>query len=337
MSTKLRWGILGCAQIATNAVMPAIQASSSGTLAAIASRRLEKSREVAGQFGIGRAYGSYEELLADPEVDAVYIPLPNHLHREWVIRAAEAGKHVLCEKPLALTAAEAGEMVEACRKAGVHLAEAFMYRHHPRMKQVRELIADGAIGEIRGFRGAFTYNDAEDTGNIRFRAEWGGGSIYDVGCYPMSAARFLLGAEPEAVTAHARFSPEHGGVDMMTSGLVEFPGGVSLIFDCGMWASNRQELEILGTTGRLYLPMPFNAREEDADFEWIRDGADRETVRGIGANPYVRQADDFAAAAGGAAPIVSPGDPAANMALLEACLKSARERRRVELVPRSRI
>jgi predicted dehydrogenase len=167
MTQKLRWGIMGCAQIATGSVMPAIQESETGVIHAIASRGLTKSSAVAAEFGIEKAYGSYEELLADPDVDAVYIPLPNHLHCEWVIRAAEAGKHVLCEKPVALNSREAEAMVAACRKAGVLLAEAYMYRHHPRIAELQEIIASGEIGELRSIRGTFTYNDATDTSNIR--------------------------------------------------------------------------------------------------------------------------------------------------------------------------
>jgi len=331
MKQKLRWGILGCAQIATGSVMPAIASSSTGVLSAIASRGLEKSQAVAVQFGIEQAYGSYEELLADREIDAVYIPLPNHLHREWVIRAAEAGKHVLCEKPMALSSAEAAEMVEACRKAGVHLAEAYMYRHHPRIAELQEMIAAGEIGEIRSIRGSFTYNDAADTSNIRFRSAWGGGSLYDVGCYPLSAARLLYGTEPEAATVQAFFSPEHDNVDMMASGLVEFPGGRSLIFDCGMWAYNRQLLEITGTGGRIEVPMPFNAREEDADF-FVYKGGEETRVKATGANPYIRQADNFAAAVFGGKPLYAPEDAVFNMALIEACLASAKRRERISIL-----
>ncbi|WP_150270170.1 Gfo/Idh/MocA family protein [Paenibacillus tepidiphilus] len=330
MAQKLKWGILGCAQIATGAVIPAIQESERGMVAAVASRGLDKSSAVAAQFGIDKAYGSYEELLADPEIDAVYIPLPNHLHREWVIRAAEAGKHVLCEKPIALSSSEALEMTEACRQAGVHLAEAYMYRHHPRIAQLQEIIARGDIGELRSIRGTFTYNDAEDRSNIRFKSAWGGGSLYDVGCYPLSAARLLYGAEPEAVTVQAIFSPEHDGVDMMASGLVEFPGGVSLIFDCGMWAYNRQLLEVLGTEGRIEVPMPFNARFEDAGFT-VYKGDEAIAVAGTGANPYVCQADHFAAAVSGEPPHILPEDPVLNMKLIETCLDSARRRERIVL------
>lgn len=331
MVQKLRWGIMGCAQIATGSVMPAIMDSRAGIIRAVASRGLEKSSAVAAEFGIEKAYGSYEELLEDREIDAVYIPLPNHLHREWVIRAAEAGKHVLCEKPIALNSQEATEMVDACNEAGVHLAEAYMYRHHPRIAQLQDIIASGEIGELRTIRGTFTYNDATDTTNIRFKSAWGGGSLYDIGCYPLSAARLLFGAEPEAVTVHAKFSPEHDNVDMMASGLVEFPGGLSLIFDCGMWAYNRQLLEILGTEGRIEVPMPFNARDEDAEFfVYTGDGVRR--VDAIGANPYTRQVDDFAATVLEGKKWFAPEDAILNMQLIETCLASARRRERISML-----
>lgn len=328
---QLRWGIVGCAGIAINAVMPAIQQSASGSLAAIASRNLDKGREVASRFNVPKAYGSYEELLADEDIDAVYIPLPNHLHKEWAIRAAEAGKHVLCEKPLALTAAEAEEMAAAAAKAGVVLTEAFMYRHHPRWSRIRAILDGGEIGELRAIRGAFTFNNAEDLANIRLKPEWGGGSLYDVGCYPLSAARFLLGQEPEAVTVLAQFSDRHGGVDMMASGLAEFPGGVGLTFDCGMWTEHRQLLEIVGSEGTIELPLAFTAGGDDAAFTVTVRGEKRTEVP-ESANPYVAELDDFAAAAfGERPPRFAPADAVKGMAVLEACLASARERRRVEL------
>ncbi|WNS42543.1 Gfo/Idh/MocA family oxidoreductase [Paenibacillus sp. MMS20-IR301] len=331
MTQKLRWGIMSCAQIATGSVMPAIQESETGMIQAIASRELEKSRAVAAEFGIAQAYGSYEELLADPDVDAVYIPLPNHLHCEWVIRAAEAGKHILCEKPIALNSSEAAQMVAACRTAGVHLAEAYMYRHHPRIVELRDIIASGEIGALRSIRGTFTYNDATDTSNIRFKSAWGGGSLYDVGCYPLTAARLLFGTEPEAVTVQALFSPEHDNVDMMASGLVEFPGDRNLIFDCGMWAYNRQLLEVLGTLGRIEIPMPFNARFDDAEFI-VYTGGESRCVKPVGANPYVQQADHFAAAVFSGKRWIAEEDPVLNMKLIETCLESARKRERISLV-----
>jgi D-xylose 1-dehydrogenase (NADP+, D-xylono-1,5-lactone-forming) len=331
MVQKLRWGIMGCAQIATGSVMPAIMDSETGMITAVASRGLEKSSAVAAEFGIDKAYGSYEELLADKDIDAVYIPLPNHLHREWVIRAAEAGKHILCEKPIALNSEEAAEMVKACNDAGVHLAEAYMYRHHPRIAELQEIIASGEIGELRSIRGTFTYNDATDASNIRFKSAWGGGSLYDIGCYPLSAARLLFGAEPEAVTVHAMFSPEHDNVDMMASGLVEFPKGLSLIFDCGMWAYNRQLLEILGTDGMIEVPMPFNARDEDAEF-FVHTGEGVRRVDATGANPYTREVDDFAAAVFTGKKLFAPEDAVLGMQLIETCLASAKKRERISML-----
>lgn len=207
MTQKLRWGILGCASIAKHSVIPGLQQSRLNDVVAIASRDQGKAAQTAEELNIPTAYGSYESLLEDSSIDAIYIPLPNHLHKEWSIRAAEAGKHILCEKPLALTEAEAAEMAEAAAKAGVVLTEAFMYRYHPRYDLMKEMIVAGAIGDIRGIRSAFTFNSSTNHGNVRFRKDWGGGSIYDIGCYPINAARILLGQEPEAVTVQAFFSP----------------------------------------------------------------------------------------------------------------------------------
>ncbi|MCC3375083.1 Gfo/Idh/MocA family protein [Cohnella sp. REN36] len=327
---KLRWGIVGGANIAVNAVMPAIAQTELGVLEAVGSRDAAKSREIADKFGIAKAYGSYEELLADPAVDAVYIPLPNHLHREWAIRAAEAGKHVLCEKPLALDAREAQEMADACRNAGVHLAEAFMYRHHPRMRKIRELIRSGAIGELRAIRGAFTFNNAGDAANIRYRAEWGGGGLYDVGVYPLTAARYLLEREPEAVTVQAFFSPGHDNVDMMASGLVEFAGGVALTFDCGMWADFRNFVEIVGTEGRIEIPETFLPRADSPDYILHAKGERREEPASR-VNQYALQADSFARTVFGEAPAFEPEDAVLNMKLIDACYRSARERTRITL------
>lgn len=329
---KVRWGVLGCAGIAKRAVIPGIQQSQTGIVAAVASRGIDKAAETAEQFGIEKAYASYEELLVDKEIDAVYIPLPNHLHKEWTIRAAEAGKHVLCEKPIALNAEEAKEMEEACAKAGVLLAEAFMYRYHPRYEMVKDAIRSGEIGEIRGIHGTFTFNNAKDAGNVRYRKEWGGGSLYDVGCYPISAARLILEREPEAATAHAFFSPEHDDVDMMMSGLLEFSGGVALSFDCGMWASGRNTLEIVGTDGRIEIPSAFVARGDEADHYFITAKGGRREVAVPHLNQYALQADAIGRSALHGEPLKFPAsDAVSNMRVLDACLKSARERVRVAL------
>jgi xylose dehydrogenase (NAD/NADP) len=330
---KLRWGVVGCASIAIRSVIPGIRSSETGEVAAIASRSPDKAKETADKLDIPKSYGSYEALLADPEIDAVYIPLPNHLHKEWTIRAAQAGKHVLCEKPAALNAAEAAEMAEACRAAGVHFAEAFMYRHHPRYRMIKEIIASGEIGAVRGIHGAFTFNGAGNAGNVRFRRDWGGGALYDVGCYPISAARLLLGAEPEAATVQAFFSPEHDHVDMMASGLLEFPGSIALTFDCGMWASFRNTLEIVGADGRIEVPSAFiYPKEPGGGNFFVVAGESRREVEVPNVNQYALQADDFARVVlEGAAPAVPPEDAVAGMRALDACLASARTRQRVAL------
>lgn len=333
MDKKLRFGILGCAGIAIKDVMPAIQKSEYGVLAAVASRNLEKSRSVAEQFGITTAYGSYEELIEDTTIDAVYVPLPNHLHKEWAIRAMEAGKHVLCEKPIALTSEEAEAMAAVAKRKGVVLAEAFMYRHHPRWRRIREIIESGELGELRLIRGAFTYNNADDLDNIRLQPEWGGGALYDVGCYPISAARFLLGQEPEAITVHAQFSDKHFGVDMMAAGILEFADGLALTFDCGMWTEQRQLLEIVGSEGRIDIPHAFTVGDdEDASYTVTVRGESRIEGHEDKADPYTMEVDDLAKAVFGIQPQrFSSDDAVQGMRVLEAGLASAQERRRISL------
>jgi xylose dehydrogenase (NAD/NADP) len=326
---QLRWGILGCANIAERAVIPGIRGSKTGVVAAIASRSEGKAKETAERLDIPVYYSSYDALLEDDSIDAVYIPLPNHLHMEWTVKAAQAGKHVLCEKPIALNAEEAQVMADACAKAGVVLAEAFMYRHHPRYDHIKELIASGEIGDIRGIHGTFTFNGAANKENVRFVKEWGGGSIYDVGVYPISAARLILDAEPEAVTCRAMFSPEHGDVDMMASGLIEFPNDVSLTFDCGMWADFRNTLEILGTKGRIEVPSAFIG---SPNFIVHSKGTRRE-VEMPEVDSYALQADDVAEAVFGVKQQrMAPADAVLNMRVVDACLLSARERKRVQMI-----
>lgn len=332
MSKKLKWGIMGCANIAQRAVIPGLHLSGLNEAAAIASRDGDKAKRTAEELNIGTAYDSYEALLADPSIDVIYIPLPNHLHKEWAIRAAEAGKHILCEKPLALNAHEAAEMAEAADKAGVLLSEAFMYRYHPRYAQIRDLIASGAIGEIRGIRSAFTFSNPNDSANVRYRKEWGGGSIYDVGCYPINAARLLLGQEPEAVTVNAFFSPQHDDVDMMASGLIEFGGNVSLTFDCGMWAAFRNPLEVLGTDGIIEVPSAFVTPTEESGHIYLTTGGERRKIEVPYVNAYTEQADSMARSiTNGTRLTFSTSDAINNMKVVDACLLSARERTRVTL------
>jgi len=332
-SRKLRWGILGCANIALKSVIPAIQHSESGYVLGIASRNLEKAQKTADHFHIERIYSNYQALLQDPEIDAVYIPLPNHLHYEWTIKAAQYKKHVLCEKPLSLNKREAKEMLIACQQNGVYLAEGFMYAYHPRYTKIKEILRSGDIGEIRGIHGAFTFNNASDVNNVRFQSQMGGGALYDVGCYPIHAARFLLETEPEAVTVHAYFSPQHDHVDMMASGLLEFPNGIGLTFDCGMWANRRNTLQILGTEGRVEIPSAFICRshEDSRLLVFSKDEKQKEILLPY-VNQYSRQVDQFARVIlSGETPLIPTSDSVHNMHVLEACLKSAKERLRVTL------
>lgn len=328
LTRKLRWGVIGCAGIAVHSVIPGTKQSETGEVTAIASRDLAKAEETAAKLGIAKAYGSYEEILNDADIDAIYIPLPNHLHMEWSIRAMEAGKHVLCEKPIALNAEEAARMADAAAKNGVHLAEAFMYRQHPRYEEIQAIIASGEISELRGIHGTFTFNNAGDSKNVRYRRDWGGGSIYDVGCYPISAARLLLGAEPEAATVHALISPEHDNVDMMASGILEFPNSVALTFDCGMWAAFRNTLEIIGTNGRIEVPEAYIGNP--TFYVHSKDGKREVTQPQL--NQYALQADEFARVVWGEKEAsFTPADAVANMKVIDACLKSAYSRTRVSI------
>ncbi|OZB94975.1 Gfo/Idh/MocA family protein [Paenibacillus sp. XY044] len=332
MSQKLKWGVLGCAGIAKRSVIPGVQQSELNEVAAIASRNEEKAKQTAADLNIPVAYGSYEALLEDPSIDVVYIPLPNHLHKEWTIRAAEAGKHILCEKPLALTESEAAEMAEAAAKAGVYLSEAFMYRYHPRYEKIKQIIDSGQIGDIRGIRSAFTFNNAGDKTNVRYRKDWGGGSIYDVGCYPINAARLLLGKEPIAVTVNAFFSPDHDDVDMMASGLIEFEGSVALTFDCAMWAASRNPLEILGTDGIIEVPSAYVTPTPGSGNFYLTVRGERSEIEVPHVNAYSLQADQLARAINNKTPLqFQPADAIHNMKVIDACLQSAREHTRVAL------
>lgn len=329
---KLKWGILGCAGIADQHLIKAIQQSHSGEVIAIASRTMERAELMAKKHGIPKYYGNYEELLSDVEVEAVYIPLPNHLHCEWVVRAAAAGKHVLCEKPLALNAAEATEMVAACQKADVHLAEAFMYRHHPRYERAKQIIQSGQIGEVRGMIGLFTFNMSGRQGDIRFRSDMGGGSIYDDGCYPISATRMLLGAEPEAVTVHSMFSPEHDHVDMMNTALLEFPGGVGAMLQFGMWCDGRNEIQVLGSEGSLLIPNAFYYEPPAKTQLVVNVKGNRLEEHFESINHYVSQIEDFNSYVLNEKPLsYIKDDLIANMKVIEAVLRSSKDRIRVQI------
>jgi predicted dehydrogenase len=256
MREKIRWGVLGAANIALKKVIPGMQGSRWCDVVAIASRDAGRARAAAEEVGLPKHYGSYEELLADPGIDAIYNPLPNHLHVPWSIRAAEAGKHVLCEKPIALNAAEARELLAARDRTGVKIGEAFMVRTHPQWLRTREIVREGGIGQLRAVVGAFSYFN-RDPENIRNIAEWGGGALMDIGCYPIVASRLVFGAEPVRVSGLIERDPEMH-VDRLTSALLEFPGGHAL-FTCSTQIIHFQRMQIVGTKGRIELEIPFNA------------------------------------------------------------------------------
>ena len=291
MTDRIRWGILGAANIGRKSVIPAMHASRNGIPAAVASRDIEKARAFATENGIATAYGSYEDLLADPDIDAIYNPLPNHLHAEWSLKAADAGKPVLCEKPFTVTAQEARTVAEAFRSRGLLLAEAFMYRFHPQTERLQELIRSGAIGELHTISASFTVTIPYPDTNIRYQRETGGGSLYDLGCYPLSLMRLLAG-EPLSLSAIGRLSAE--GVDLRAAALLGFANGVCGVLTCDMQSARAQHVDVRGTTGRIRLDTPFSIpKDQPTTIETWRDGQ-YEAITIPPANHYTRMVEDFA-------------------------------------------
>src|SRR4051794_28103407 len=268
-SKKIRWGILGVAKI-NDRLMPSFHRLRNGELLGIASRSLDRAQTAAAKDGIPKAYGSYEALLDDPAIDAVYNPLPNTLHAEWTMKAAERGKHVLCEKPLCPTATEAAEVIAYCRERKVNLMDGFMWPHHPRTKRLRELLDGGAIGAIRRATGAFTFRMAElDMRNIRLQPELGGGSLLDVGCYPVYGIRWAMKAEPVRVWATAHYVND---CDVEMAGTLWFADGRLASFDCGFTHPMRQWLEIVGTSGTITIDEMWVPAPGRATFQIRREG-----------------------------------------------------------------
>jgi len=321
----LRWGLLGTARI-NRAVIPPLRASAGNRLLAVASRDPATAAGYAERWGIARVHGSYEALIADPEIDAVYVPLPNHLHAEWTIRAARAGKHVLCEKPLALGVAEVDAIAAAARETGVAIAEAFMYRHHPQTLKVKELVDGGAIGVPRFVRGTFTFShDRPD--DVRLRPEWGGGCLWDVGCYPLSFARFVLGAEPVEVTGAQVLGPT--GIDETFVGQLAFPNGALAQIDAGFRSPYRTHFEVVGTEGAISVPQPW--RPEGKPARLVRGDAVEEIVV-AGDDRYLLEIEDLAdCARTGREPRVSLAESRGNVATIVALQESARSGRTVKL------
>ena len=318
---KVKWGVLGVASIATKKVIPGMQMGEWSEIAAIASRDLKKAEEAAKKLGIPKAYGSYEELLADKEIEAIYNPLPNHLHVPWSIKAAEAGKHVLCEKPLSLTVAEARKLLAVRERCGVKIGEAFMVKTHPQWLRTRELIRKGAIGELRAIVGAFSYFN-RDPANVRNKVEWGGGGMMDIGCYPITTSRFIFGEEPARVAGLIERDPDFK-TDRLASAILEFPSGQA-VFTCSTQLVHYQRMQFLGTKGRIEIEIPFNAPNDRPTRIFIDDGRD---VFGGGSrtetipvcDQYTVQGDAFSWAIreGGEVPVPLE-DAIANMAVIEA-------------------
>ena len=323
MQRKINWGILGCAAIAERSLIPAIKGSANGVLYGIASRDETRAHSWADKHGFAKAYKDYAELLADPDVDAVYNPLPNHLHAEWSVRAARAGKHVLCEKPMALNAAEVRRMNGAADEAGVLITEAFMYKFHPQMEKTLELVRGGEIGNIRSLHSSFTFNLAVDDKNYRWSPDTGGGSLYDVGCYTISVARHLFSTEPVSVLARARLHPKFR-VDVSTSMLLEFPDGRFAQCDGGFDSQFQSRLLVVGEKGTLGLDRAFSAKASDVEIHLVK--GDQKTAIPIPmANMYTRMIEHFGECIlERTRPRYSGQDAELNMRVIDACFDSIR-------------
>ena len=320
---RIAWGVLSTAKIGTQKVIPGMLNGKRGVIAAIASRDLERARAAAAKLGLPRAYGSYEELLADPSIDAIYNPLPNHLHVPWTIKALQAGKHVLCEKPIGLTAREAEALIEARDRSGKQVLEAFMVRHHPQWRLTRSLVREGRIGEPRAVLVTFSYHNPDPT-NVRNQVDIGGGALYDIGCYAVVAARYLFGAEPRRAVSLIDRDPVMK-VDRMSSGLVDFPDGRQLVFTCAMQLMRYQKVHVLGTTGRIEIDVPFNAPAGEAGHIFLDSGqaGGPEAFETEACDQYGLQGDEAARVFLGEVPAPHPiEDAVQNMRVLDALYRS---------------
>ena len=325
MPQKVRWGVLGVAGIATKKVIPGMKKGERTQIAAIASRNLDRAREAAGTLGIPKAYGSYEELLADPAIDAIYNPLPNHLHVPWSIRAAEAGKHVLCEKPIALTAKEGEQLIHARDAARVKIGEAFMVYTHPQWLRARELVRQGEIGELRAVTSTFSYFNANPD-NIRNIPEFGGGGVMDIGCYPITLSRFFFEREPARVVAMIERDPKLG-TDRLSSALLDFDPG-RCVFTCSTQLVPFQRMQIFGTRGRIEVEIPYNVPPDRPSRIFIDDGsqlagASARIEEFSAADQYTLQGDAFSKAIQEDTEVPVPLENAlSNMRVIEAVLRS---------------
>ncbi|WP_226086075.1 Gfo/Idh/MocA family protein [Mesobacillus sp. S13] len=327
---KIKWGILSNANIAQTQVIPAIQRSALSEVEAIASSS-GKAAEVAAKLNIPRVYDTYEELLQDPKIDAVYIPLPNSLHHKWVLEAAKDGKHILCEKPAALTAQEMIEMERYCKEQHVLFMEAFMYQFHPQHVRVKEIIASGEIGEVKLMRSSFSYYMEDRETNIRMDKSLGGGSIYDVGSYCIHSMRNILGAEPVKVKAHGKLDPETG-VDVSAVAYLEFERGIQGVFDCSFEASFRQEYEIVGTRGRIQVPRAFRPDVNGGNGLVTVETNGQQRTEKVEGDIYLLEVDHLSEAILEKKSLIYPAEETiANMRVIDACYSSLEKKEEVTI------
>lgn len=330
---KLRWGIIGTAKIAVEKVIPAMAGSELQEVRAIASRSHEKAKAAAQKLGIAKAYGSYEELIADPDIDVVYIPLPNHLHAEYSIKCMEAGKHVLCEKPIALNSEDVVRMIASQKRAGVKAGEAFMVKTHPQWLKARELVQNGALGKVQLIQGFFSYFNIKPE-NIRNIADFGGGAVWDIGCYPVTTARFVLGEEPLRVVSQIEYDADFG-TDKLASVLVQFPSA-QMTFSVSTQLVPHQRMRFFGEQQELEVKIPFNA-PNDRDTEIRTHSGDLLQEKGITLrfaqnDQYRIMTEAFSKAVREDTEVPVPlEDALANTRVLEAIFQSAREGRWVDL------
>jgi predicted dehydrogenase len=328
---KVRWGVLGVAGIAARRVIPAMRLCRHSEVIAIASREINKAEEAARALGIPHAHGSYEALLADPEIDVIYIPLPNHLHVPWSIRAAEAGKHVLCEKPIGLNAAEVRQLIDARDSAQVKIGEGFMVRTHPRWLRVRQMIREGRIGELRLIQGWIGYFN-RDPQDVRNTLEYGGGALLDIGCYPVTLSRFIFGEEPTRVSALIERDPEMR-TDRLSSATLEFPTGRA-VFSCSTQIGYNQRLIFFGTKGRIEIDRPINPAVDEPSKILVDDNPADPTGAGLTIEPiqtcnqFTIQADLFSQAVREGSEVPVPlEDSVKNMEVIDAIFRAAESNR----------
>ena len=322
---KVKWGILNTAKIARLHVIPGMQAAEHCEVCAIASRNLEHAQAVANELSIPKAYGSYEELLADPEIQAVYNPMPNHLHVPWSIKIAEAGKHVLCEKPMGVNTEDAEKLVKVCQEKGVLLMEAFMYRMHPQWVMAKQYVKEGKIGELKSIQAFFSYMNL-DAGNIRNRPDYpGSGGLMDIGCYPISVSRFIFDAEPQRVLSLINRDP-NWKIDSLTSAILEFEQGHAT-FTCSTQLTPYQRVNIFGTEGRFEIEIPFNAPEYEPTKVYYETDAGIETITIDTSHQYQIEGDLFSKAVlEGTQVPTPPTDAIANMKVIDALFRSEKSR-----------